>query len=562
VSTDRDPFPTPDAIVIQEQDALDEFATKFVWKDKRLVAVGRDVVDKLERKRYSASSSKSIAGCSARWAFEKQAQVMGPFNDAVLGTAIHSQNEFLFGLPPASRTLEAADKFIEELADSRWPATMEMDTDERLKLRADWLEQVQIRNAGYLARVDLTSIKVIANEMEIDTVFMGVPTIAYLDRVDDLSAEFGPGKVGIVDYKSSKKLPNPRYGDDHGEQQRLYQAIYESVHGVGTVVRVTLEYTRLGTAVEVDISDAAVTKTVDSYVKSWARHNRIMKSGEFLTKESTLCGWCGLVATCPTALATDKTDRKGGLPTAVMLPLRVVTEAEKISPQVTQADEVPGDYLGMSETAEVTPAEIVKGPEGRPWEFSIDGVRNPGSYEYLAVFGASNMAMQMIAKSQFPMTESTLTGLAATIHQMSCEVQRQWLGGVDLMATSHTRCRGAVSTVIETMDPPFGGTAAAWDEWVTKGIKRALALTTTVTRVVAGDVQKYPWLLLSSDGQAVLERRIAADQSVEAEANRAAVAEVLSEDESSPIPEPAPAVDFAAPVETLPSSLAGMQFDF
>lgn len=278
MSTDRDPFPTPDDLVTQEQEALDRFATQFVWKDKRLVAVGRAVVDKLERKRYSASSSKSIAGCSARWAFEKQAQVMGPFNDAVLGTAIHSQNEFVFGLPPAERTLEVADKFVEDLADARWPAAMTMDTDERVKLRAEWLEQVQIRNAGYLARVDLASIIVLANEMKLEGDLMGVPTIAYLDRVDDLSAGFGPGKVGIVDYKSSKKLPNLRYGDDHGEQQRLHKAFYESIHGAGTVARVTLEYTRLGTAVEVDISDAAVAKTVDGYVKSWGRHNRIMKS--------------------------------------------------------------------------------------------------------------------------------------------------------------------------------------------------------------------------------------------------------------------------------------------
>lgn len=178
------------------------------------------------------------------------------------------------------------------------------------------------------------------------------------------------------------------------------------------------------------------------------------------------------------------------------------------------------------------------------------------------MFGASNMAMQLIAKAKVPMTTSTLTGLAATIHQMSCEVQRQWLGGVDLMAASHTRCRGAVSTVIDTLEPPFGGTAAQWDGWVSKGIKRALALTETVTKVVSGDVQKYPWLLLSTDGEAVLGNRIAADQSAEAEANRAAVAEVLSEDQPSPIPELAPAVDSAAPVETVPSSLAEMDFDF
>jgi putative RecB family exonuclease len=562
VSTDRDPFPTPDEILAQQAEANLKFASEFAWEGKRLVALDRSVMDKLERKKYSASSAKSIAGCSVRWAYEKTAEVKGPYNAAVLGTAMHSCNEYLFALPPADRSLEKADRFFEDLALERWPDSLDMDPSEILRERAQWLHEIQIRNAGYLARIDLTAIKVIENEMKLEGLFHDVPTIAFLDRVDDLSDEFGPGKVGIVDYKSSTKLPNLRYGDEHGDQQRLYKALYESIHGAGTVVRVTLEYTRLGTAVEVDVSDAAVTKTVDSYVKSWARHNRIMKSGELLTEKSTLCGWCAIVNSCPVAAAAGKTDMKGGAPSSLMLPLRVVTEAERISPQVTQADEVPGDYLGMSETAEVTPAEIVKGPEGRPWEFSIDGVRNPGSYEYLAVFGASNMAMQMIAKSQFPMTESTLTGLAATIHQMSCEVQRQWLGGVDLMATSHTRCRGAVSTVIETMDPPFGGTAAAWDEWVTKGIKRALALTTTVTRVVAGDVQKYPWLLLSSDGQAVLERRIAADQSVEAEANRAAVAEVLSEDESSPIPEPAPAVDFAAPVETLPSSLAGMQFDF
>ena len=121
MSTDRDPFPTPDEFAAQEAAAYDTFASEFVWKGKRLVALDRDVVDKLQRKQYSASSSKSIAGCSARWAVEKQAQIMGPFNDAVLGTAVHTINEHLFTLPPAERTLEEADRFLDELADDRWP---------------------------------------------------------------------------------------------------------------------------------------------------------------------------------------------------------------------------------------------------------------------------------------------------------------------------------------------------------------------------------------------------------------------------------------------------------
>lgn len=570
VSTDRDPFPTPPELEAQDAAANHKFASEFVWKGKRLVALDRDVVDKLQRKRYSASSSKSIAGCSARWAVEKQAQIMGPFNDAVLGTAVHSINEHLFTLPPAERTIEEADRFLAELALERWPDPEDISADEaeteRIRTsRAEWTEQVEVRNAGYLARVDMTKIVVIANEMKLELDFHGVPTVAYLDRVDDLSEEFGPGKVGIVDYKSSKKIPDPRYPDDHKEQQRLYKALYEAIHGIGTVARVTLEYTRLGTPVNVEITDELVEETVGSYVKSWGRHNRIMKSGEFLVKKSTLCGWCLLVNTCPTAKEAGLVDRKGGLPTAEMLPIRVVSETEKLSPSTTQPQPVPGDCSSMSETTEATPIETVKGAEGRPWEFSIDGVRNPGSYEYTAAFGATSQAMKMIAAaSDVKMTASTLTGLSATLHRMACEVQRQWLGGVDAMASSHTRCRGAVATVIETMPAPFGGTSADWDKWVQSGIKRALAITSTVTAIVSGDVPAYPWLVLATDGGAVREGRIAADKASEADANREAVAEALAEVTPKPAltPDPAPPVDTAAPVEATPLSSLEMSFDF
>lgn len=573
MSNDREPFPSPEELEQKATDKLLQFAAEFEWNGKKLVALDRSVIDKLERKKFSASSAKGFSGCSVRWAFEKRADVKGPMNDAVLGGAMHSMFEYLFALAPLLRSVQLAKKFITELAVERFPIAADLDAESAALIEArrlEWDNAINLRAAGYFARQDLSVVRVVANEMELELEVRGILTIAYIDRVDDA----GFGLVELLDYKSGK-VPDLRWGDDHGDQLRLYKVMYELKHGAGTVASAAVEYTRSGERVMVDLSPEAIEKTLDKYEKAFRRHKRAIKAGELATVVDTLCGWCGVVNSCPAAQAAGKTDRRGGLPTREMLPMRVIQTGAKFVPAPAQSQAAPGDYLSMTETTantpEPLPAELpentVKGSEGRPWEFSIDGVRNPGSYEYLALFSATNTAMKMINDSTAQqLNKVSLVGLSATIHRMACEVQRIWLGGVDVMAPSHTRARGAITSVLDTMPAPFGGTSAEWDNWVSGVTKRAVAMTETVSTLVAGTAPSYPWLSLASDGPQVRETRLAADVNAEAEANRMAVAETLFENAPAYVaeftPEPAPALDAAAPVETVPSSLAGMDFDF
>lgn len=555
---------------------------KLAWDGKTLLVTGEGLVEnKLRRAALSASTSKSMQSCAARWVGERllRSEEEDPFAPAPLGTSAHAVLEDLFDIEvydPSMRTIETAAAIVERDADKLWADDVTAPDDVRAQTlinRYRWKQDVRTAYEGLWTIEDPTSINVWGRELQIDGLTINtVPTNGFIDRVREGVADYGRyvGKEGLIaeDYKSGK-VPSAyslRFGDDHGDQLRVYAAALEAKTGE-KAVGATVLYTKFGEKRDVDLSEKAMAKTLKTFKLSWDRHNRYMKNAEFPTKTSALCGWCPLVNACPVAKAEGKEAKIEGLLSATDLgipSLRPGAAAAPVAPLPdSQIDEDSNMVLFAPDLSKISAEDIATAEreavdaahmyasgmipktessedemtiiEDKPWIETVNGELNPPAYAAVAAFGTASLALDELVKAGIEPKGSLVNALNFTFLSIVAEAQFAWTGSRSMQEGANTRLRGVFRSVLESLPLPFGQDEAAWDAWADAALKRTKAMTSVALKGWGEEAPERPWSILAD---------VAPAAAVKAPAKRAP-RKAEPAKEAEPVKEAAPAAEEA-----------------
>lgn len=301
----------------------------FGWDKGGLVIRSAEVLGRYNIDYLSPSTAKAMDGCPARWAAEKaMPEREDPFGPAELGTSAHAVMEELYQLPGSERTEERAMNILRVHSMEQWPGRDEAT----YALRTKWIAEVYNAMVGLWQIEDPTTVVVKQTELRCDGIeIVGVPFKGFIDRVD-----YVPDGFRVVDYKSGKKMPQniTRFGDDHGDQIRLYAEVMRVIEGKMPAEGL-LYYTR-GTVAKsrtVPLNKTKMNEVLRKFQTSWRALNTYVERAEFPTKTSALCGWCSLVNACPSAQVDGKVPRKDGIPskTDLGIPILRTFEASELT---------------------------------------------------------------------------------------------------------------------------------------------------------------------------------------------------------------------------------------
>lgn len=440
-------------------------ADKVAWDGDDLRVTDPEVLKKLRRPALSASTAKSFQSCTARWVGERllRDEEEDPFAPAPLGTSAHAVLEALYGLPAHERTRDRAYEILKDMARVQWAAPEggeEPDARaERIADRTRWLSAVREKYEGIWDIENPEDVIVVGLETKIENLEInGVPAVGFIDRQ---SRQQKPRGVIVEDYKSGKfKEAHPRFGDDHGDQIRVYAEAIRVKTGVMPVGGKVL-YTAVGRARPVSLSKSNMKKALDAFAKSWDKHNECMDSGSFPVKTGALCSWCPLLDACPAGQREGFEDRtEAGLPAAVKLGIPTLRPGAE--PAASQ-DEPDDEEIAAAFTVTVTETAVAahiddssNNPsttntedempiitEGKPFDATVDGELNPNAYAATAAFGLASLAVEEIHKAGQTINKANVTSLARTFHYVSATAQRSWTGSTSLQEGANTRLRGA-----------------------------------------------------------------------------------------------------------------------
>ncbi|MFE6966803.1 RecB family exonuclease [Agromyces sp. NPDC057679] len=506
-------------------ETLAPLVTGVAWSGVKLIATDEDVVDsRLRRKALSASTSKSMKGCLARFAVEKLLpREDDPFSASALGTSTHAVLEELYNLPAAERTQERFHEIKFKMAEEMWSEGArgehpEQPSAEEWQQRKQlWLSEVDRLGLGEFKIVDPKSVVVFQNELGFEGVdIAGVPAMGFIDRVEVVEVA-GKSAFRAVDLKTGKeKTPydRNRYGDDHGDQLRIYSDALLAAEGK-PAAQAAVHYTQFGNSREVPLTATAMNATRKEFRQSWDIHNQIMARGEFTTKTGPLCGWCPAVNSCPAAaLANFKASPKVAKQPVTAVELGIPTVRPELKPlgsklppvkpvapsaavvigQIAQAtaeqytpiphnDIAPPaqDWLPAHDTGDkfdspmeeaMTTAHLIA--EGNPREQMLADKLNGASYAAIAVFSVPQMAAEILHDAGRPLAPDAIDRMTDLLASIIVEVQKVFRGGSFNWGDGlNTRIRGVLRTTITLTPMPWEATdEQAWIDWERVAVKR------------------------------------------------------------------------------------------
>ena len=471
-----------------------DFVSSFAWDKNRLVVTNLEVLARLRKPHLSPSTALAMSprNCQARWAAERVApSVDNPFAPNEVGTFVHSVLEELWNLEPKVRTPKVADQILEELSEDKWSnATFTAQLIDRIEageldlkadpvwLRNHWDALAKEAFGGYFDLENPHDVDVHSTELRLsDIEVAGVPFKGFADRIARVK-----GGLSVDDAKTSKKLPNLRFGDDHGDQIRLYISAVEALLGERPIAG-SLLYTRVGKLRQADVSQGACDDTLRRFESSWQTFNKTLDDNSFATSASGLCGYCPLVNLCPVAQREGKTDVKGGAVTLEDVgPMAKIDSGKKrpvaepgkpkaAKPKtVRQFDPYDQDTRRSSKHPALDKSMGQKGNKFRgtkPWDEKIDGELNPNSYSAQAALGLTQRAYAVLnAAEGIKVNRANLEALTRTFIEITGQIQQELTGGdVVLADNSHTRARGLLFTALEANPIPFGASTDELDSW-------------------------------------------------------------------------------------------------
>lgn len=431
-------------------------------------------VAKVRRTALSASTAKSLAhNCAASYAFGKISgeRDTDPFAATSQGTAAHAVLEELYKLPRGKRTRRRAANILLALV-AQWKHTTYESLQNEVT-RQLFISDVISKYKGIFDIEDPREIDVVRTEWPLSGIELGgVPFTGFVDLTQRVASR---GRTGLrpVDYKTSRTIPDKRkielYGDDHGDQIRLYAAALRKVQDE-PVLEGRVYYTLHGKSTVVAVSEKRVAQTVGEFARAWDTHNEMVEQQVFPTKVGPLCGWCPLVQLCPAAQAskfdTDRTDSKTALCSTDLLEIDDAPASHEVtSPPTAQVSpDEPGDDPAPSMEGQLMAPHTLS--EGKPWEEYVDDKLNGTSYAAIGYFGISSLAYEVLHKHHIPIQRVAVDALTTTLADIVATVQDGLTGSTSFQDGTNTRVRGVLRTVLDAVPPPFGEDEDTWAMWI------------------------------------------------------------------------------------------------
>lgn len=296
----------------------------------------------VRRERLSPSTMNELAGkCAGKWAVDKLLpREDDPWSPAGSGTLVHAALEDFYNLESSKRTEQKlyqllqgeATQAIAKITGSaaayalyRWKTGRAIrmaefgapplgfteseigptvhpgrDVVGEAYVEANELtEHLWALACGIYDIEDPKAVTQVGSEIKLDGVTIdGVPISGFIDRVDELP----DGTVKVIDFKAGKAVKGVAgpFRPDYKYQMQVYALAYAEMTG-REVSAASLYFTRVGKAVEIDVSPRALKKVRRELVAAWGMHNNYSDAGIFPLETGPLCGWCPLVQLCPAA---------------------------------------------------------------------------------------------------------------------------------------------------------------------------------------------------------------------------------------------------------------------
>lgn len=439
-------------------------------------------------KPFSASTFNSLKprNCTANWLSQKWIKFDDdPFAANTVGTAGHQMLEDLMGFEPGRRSRDQAVWSLLKQADQMWGPDL---TPNNYRDKTLWINAVMDAVDKYWEIEDPDQVEVVASEMPFGTdresplEIDGIPTVGFIDSV----RADGDG-VRVIDYKTSAKRTSDenkkKYGDDHGDQIRLYKMALQASGYERVVVSGAVFYVRLGEVSEVDVGNRAVGVTRRSWKKSWERYQKSIENRSWEVKPGGLCPWCPLSSVCPAAnterVATVSVER-GLLP---LEPDFIGMPGNGVSQRFAELTGQESSTIAHTDQKEATTMTYqltdYDRNEGKPYEIvNGDNSFNRGSYAFIGPVGLTTLAYELLRKNGQKITGANVKKLSLILAQLVTTVDVAFTGEnrASWHSSLNTRIRGAVRTVTEFSAPPFGKDNDAWTAWRDEVIKHSKSL--------------------------------------------------------------------------------------
>src|SRR5215211_8286757 len=225
---------------------------------------------------------------------------------AVRGTLVHSVLERLYDLPPAGRTVEAAQELIEpawaELQDEPGIAELfrtaqddgaETDANAPESMQA-WLASAATLVDTYFTLEDPTRIQPEGREQLVEvTLPDGLLLRGFVDRVDVAPS----GALRVVDYKTGS-MPREAFEAKALFQMKFYALVLWRTRGV-VAAQLKLIYLGDGDTLTYAPDEPELLRFERTLQAIWAAIERAVATGDFRANKSRLCSWCDHQALCP-----------------------------------------------------------------------------------------------------------------------------------------------------------------------------------------------------------------------------------------------------------------------
>jgi putative RecB family exonuclease len=225
---------------------------------------------------------------------------------AVRGTLVHSVLERLYDLPPAGRTVEAAQDLVApawaELREEPGVADLfavaqedGAETDANAPESVEtWLESAGRLVEKYFTLEDPTRIQPHGREELVEvTLPDGLLLRGYVDRLD-LAAN---GALRVVDYKTGS-TPREAFEGKALFQMKFYALVLWRTRGV-VASQLKLLYLGDGEALTYAPDEAELVRFERTLQAIWTAIERAVATGDFRPNKTRLCDWCDHQAFCP-----------------------------------------------------------------------------------------------------------------------------------------------------------------------------------------------------------------------------------------------------------------------
>lgn len=494
--------------------------------DGALILHSPAAAERVRRKRMSISVATTLDQCPASLAKRLLPEKADPFGPREVGIESHEVLDEFYQLPAEHRTPVNLRSIVMRRSEIVWaPDTIARRIDKEAlyadELAADaaydttariqrdktkWVETVYGAVLGVFSLEDPTKVEVEATEKKyFTTVGAGVPITVTVDRIIRLP----DGQLRVDDWKfASESKLNPREDarDEYADQGRAYAHAIEEVTGEQVAEMRLIFPGMVGKATNRDSGgsyrivplDAEQTRDSIAFLDdAWQRLNQMVDERRFPAKPSTLCGWCPLVNSCPSAVLNGKkatanaaklwTAEQLGIPRSDSDPAPASSPAaSRVSehsrhPRMVQTTPQPGAVNGeiMTTPDNVTPMRRPI-PDAAPYVEHLDPVHpgaepatNLASYGVQAAFSFQSMALRHLFELDAPIDEATQSALAETFAMIIADVQNEIVHTTRLQHGIHPRLRGLLVTILRATPFPIGQPLTVVDDWII-ATKRAI----------------------------------------------------------------------------------------